>query len=89
MGAILGRTIAAVITLCKFIGSQQLQCMIENCDGEEGQFFKDKLVEYANRVENMPKTYEQDGKGDQAVVHLHYFIGGCNWWISISSTMEM
>jgi hypothetical protein len=30
----------------------------------------------------MPATYGQDGKGDQAVVYLHYFIGGCDWWIT-------
>jgi hypothetical protein len=24
----------------------------------------------------MPKTYEQDGKDDQAIVYLHYFAGG-------------
>ena len=31
----------------------------------------------------MPKTYEQDGKGDQAIVYLHYFAGGqANAWIT-------
>ncbi len=30
----------------------------------------------------MPKTYEQDGKGDDAVVYLHYFRGDMDWYIT-------
>lgn len=30
----------------------------------------------------MPKTYEQDGKGDQATAHLHYFLNGSDWYIT-------
>ena len=30
----------------------------------------------------MPKTYEQDGLGEEAVVHLHYFTGSADWWIT-------
>jgi hypothetical protein len=31
----------------------------------------------------MPKTYDQDGKGNDAIVYLHYFAGGeANWWIT-------
>lgn len=32
-------------------------------------------------IDSMPRTYEQEGKGDQAMVYLHYFTGGCDWWI--------
>ena len=29
-----------------------------------------------------PDLYEQDGLGRKAIVHEHYFIGGCDWWIT-------
>ena len=29
----------------------------------------------------MPKTYEQDGNGGDAIVSLHYFKGGMEWYI--------
>jgi hypothetical protein len=30
----------------------------------------------------MPVTYATDGQGDDATVHLHYFTGGCDWYIT-------
>ena len=30
----------------------------------------------------MPCTYEQDGKGDDAVAYLHYFAGRSDWYIT-------
>ena len=37
--------------------------------------------------ETMPKTYEQDGLGDEAVAHLHYMVETpnghtCHWFIT-------
>ncbi len=29
-----------------------------------------------------PALYAQDGKGDEAIVHAHYFIGGCDWLVT-------
>lgn len=29
-----------------------------------------------------PDLYEQDGKGDAAIVYAHYFVGGCDWLIT-------
>jgi hypothetical protein len=49
---------------------------------EEWEFFADKIIEYAERIDTMSKTYEQDGKGDDAIVYLHYFMGGFDWWIT-------
>lgn len=76
------QAIVAIQTLKPFIGLSQMQCLVDLGRGEEKQFFFDKLCEYAERVTNMPKTYEQDGKGKQAIVSLHYFTGGCDWWIT-------
>jgi len=29
-----------------------------------------------------PPVYSQDGKGLDAIVHAHYFIGGCDWLVT-------
>lgn len=50
--------------------------------GEEKDYFCEKVGEYAARIANMPKTYEQDGKGDDAIVYLHYFYGSVDAWIT-------
>jgi len=65
-----------------FVSNPQLRTMMMNCQGEEGQHFFDKLEEYADRVTNMHKSYEQDGKGKDAIVHLHYFRNGMDWFIT-------
>jgi hypothetical protein len=72
----------AVRSLQGFIGPSQLSCIGTACRGEERDWFKAKLVELANLVQAMPKTYEQDGKGDQAIAYLHYFTAGCDWYIT-------
>ena len=65
-----------------FIGSAQLEVIGNACRGEERQHFIDLLCTFGERIANMPKTYEQDGKGDQAVIYLHYFTSGCDWHIT-------
>lgn len=72
----------ALVVLRGFIGRSQLHAVADCMHSEEKQFFFDKMVELASVVNNMPKTYDQEGQGDQAVAHLHYFIGGCDWWIT-------
>lgn len=72
---------AAANTLKPFIGRSQLACLRECCKGEEQEFFFQKLVDLETIVTTMPVTYEQDGKGDEAMVFLHYFMGGMDWWI--------
>ena len=75
--------IEALRKLKGFVGKAQLHALRDGWRGEEKQFFFDKLVEMAGIVQTMPKTYEQDGKGDQAVAYLHYFAGGqANWYIT-------
>jgi len=74
---------AALKTLRGFIGRTQRRCLVDLFRCEERQFFFDKICELAATVAGMPKTYEQDGLGDEAMVHLHYFAGGAgNWWIT-------
>lgn len=68
--------------LREFIGTQQLKTMLALVRGEEGQFFVDKLDELRKLVETMPKTYEQDGMGDEAIAYMHYFTAGANFYIT-------
>ncbi len=73
----------AVMPLLKqFIGKPQLSAIGTGIRGEEGQFFKDKLIEVAKIIQAMPKTYGQDGMGDKAIAYLHYFSGGSDWYIT-------
>jgi hypothetical protein len=50
--------------------------------GEEKEFFKEKMAEMRERFSSMPKTYEQDGKGDGAIAYLHYFAPSADWYIT-------
>ena len=88
MNATIRNAIVAETYLTNFINPSQLASMRGDCRGEEGQFFTDKLVEMADLIKNMPKTYEQDGKGDDAIVTLHYFSVGSDWhWFIIEKDM--
>jgi hypothetical protein len=72
----------ACITLEGFIGPTQVAALIEVCRGGEQDYFFRKLVELAKIVSNMPETYEQDGKGDDAIAYLHYFTSGTDFYIT-------
>jgi hypothetical protein len=74
--------IKALNDLSLFIGKGQLSALLTAMGGEERQFFFDKLVEYRDRVNSMAKTYDQQGKGDDSIVYLHYFRGGMDWYIT-------
>jgi len=66
----------------QFVSPAQLAAMAEGVRREERDHFLDKFEEIANTINTMAKTYEQDGKGDDAIVYLHYFIGGSDWYIT-------
>jgi len=72
----------AIHQLKGFIGRNQLAAIDAGVWGEERQFFYDKLVEMAQVVTTMPVTYQTDGQGLDAVVQLHYFVAGCDWFIT-------
>ena len=68
--------------LQNFINLVQLRILDENSTGEEKPYFKNKIDEIYNIVNTMPKVYEQDGKGDDTIVYLHYFAKGMDWFIT-------
>lgn len=74
--------IPAIKTIREFIPTTELNAIINGMRSEEKQFFFDKVAEFAERINTMPKTYEQDGKGRQAIAYLHYFRGDADWYIT-------
>ena len=78
--------IAAILphikTLKQFMSPAQISVMADGCRTEEKDFFFDKIEELSNTFSTMHATYGQDGKGDDAIVHLHYFRGGMDWFIT-------
>lgn len=65
-----------------FIGTSQLASIKASMRGEEGLFFKEWLHNFEDSLDSMPTTYEQDGLGKKAVVHLHYFSGSADWYVT-------
>lgn len=74
--------VSAVKSLGAFISGGQLKTLADGTRSEERAFFEEKLLEMAERVRTMPKTYEQDGKGPEAIAYLHYFHGDMDWYIT-------
>jgi hypothetical protein len=72
----------AAPTISPFLSHVQLSVMANACRGEEKEFFMQKFIDLAAQINDMPKTYEQDGKGDEAIAHLHYFSGSSDWYIT-------
>lgn len=68
--------------LRRFIGRSQRQAIRHGLDGEEGGHFADILADFCAIVAAMPKPYDTENQGENAIVHLHYFKGGCDWWIT-------
>lgn len=71
-----------ILALMHFMPRSQWACLMMGLQGEERSHFAPLLKTYAERVATMPATYEQDGKGDEAIVYLHYFRGGADWYLT-------
>ena len=70
------------MNLQNFISKPQYQVLTNLVNNsEEHSFFQSKLSEIENTISTMPKTYEQDGKGYNAIAYLHYFKGNADWYI--------
>lgn len=76
------QTVANLDTLTTFIGRSQRQAIRAGLRGQERQHFAQMLADLTHRINLMPKTYEQDGQGDAAIVHLHYFTSGADWFLT-------
>lgn len=67
--------------LASFVPHAQRYSLRSLQQGEEGEFFRERIEQLRAQVEAMPRTYETDGKGDAAPVGLHYFSRGADWYI--------
>lgn len=59
---------------------------------QESAELQEKAQKVAAVIETMPKTYEQDGKGDDAIAYLHYQVRHPNYaysdWYITEKDME-
>jgi hypothetical protein len=66
----------------KLIGGSQLRVTGDLIrKGEQRDFFRQRMVDLQKVAQSTPAIYEQDGKGDDALVYLHYFSGGSDWYV--------
>ena len=72
----------ALQKLQHFIGYGQRQALLAGLRGNEEEGIAEKILDIELLIGSMPKTYEQDGKGDDAVAYLHYFINGIDAYIT-------
>jgi hypothetical protein len=73
---------AALNSFRKFLSRSQYRAMVEAIEGEEGAGMADRAKALAAIIEGMAATYDQDGKGDNATVYLHYFQNSADWFIT-------
>lgn len=84
----MSQVIVAVRTIKNFITPSELEVIGNAVRGEEGEFWKAKLVELGELVGSMPTTYQTDGQGDAAVAFLHYFTPDCDWYVTERDSEE-
>jgi hypothetical protein len=68
--------------LVPFMTRAQLLTLAVATAGEEAEHFVDLLIDLKAKIDAMPRTYDQDGLGDMAIAHLHYFIGNTDVWVT-------
>jgi hypothetical protein len=68
--------------LVPFLPWAERETLLTSLNGEEAEGIADIVLAVAKTIEEMPVTYQQDGKGDEAIAHLHYFFGGVDAYIT-------
>lgn len=72
----------ALAFLKPYFSYSEWLCLQENVSyGEEKQYFKEKVIELVNQINETPPLYAQYNKENNAVVHLHYFLNASDWYI--------
>lgn len=76
-------------TLRPFMPVKQVQNLIENLHhSEEAEAFADIILSFAGRINAMPRAYETDGQGKNALAQLHYFVGSYDAYVVEKDTAE-
>lgn len=68
--------------LAQFMPAGQRMALTLMLNGEEGEHAAELVMGWSRRISAIPKTYETDGQGKEAVAHLHYFRGGVDAYIT-------
>lgn len=77
------RTALLGTPLIHFIGSLQRDTLVGLLsESDEREYFADLVLELRDTITQMPATYDQSKLGDDAVAHLHYFLGSADVWIT-------
>jgi hypothetical protein len=71
-----------------FMPLAERQALLSTLRGEEAAGMADIVNRIVTTVTTMPKVYETDGEGMDAVVKLHYFKGGIDAWITERDTSD-
>lgn len=66
----------------QFMPLSEYKTLIAMLDGEEGDHARETFARIAETIKQTPAIYEQDGKGNGAVAHLHYFQGSADIWVT-------
>jgi hypothetical protein len=79
----LPKTVKHAVTFMKdYLSIEQYKTLLSVLSGEESSHFQDIALTLAHCIETMPVTYEQDGKGEYAVVFLHYFSNQFDFYLT-------
>lgn len=65
-----------------FVGVNQLTTMTDVLESEECECMYGVIANLVNTIATMPQTYESDERGMNAIVYLHYFNEGMDWFIT-------
>ena len=68
--------------LKNFISKQQLSSLECVLKSEEKQYAKEKIDYFFDLIQKMPKTYETDEQGDQAIAYLHYYKSSIDFFVT-------
>jgi len=68
--------------LTYFMPTDERIALLEALKGEEAEGIAETVAAVVEVIAVMPETFETNGQGREAVVHLHYFHGGSDWYIT-------
>lgn len=73
---------ATRIELSRFLPPSQMRAVRIGLRGDDRPFFQQLVRRLTQTVNDMPKTHETDGQGQEAMVWLHYFAPSGDWYIT-------
>ena len=70
-----------IATLRTLTNPAQFETIAHAMLNEEGDHFIEIIDRIHATWQAMPATYATESQGESAVEHLHYFLGGADWWL--------